>query len=142
MSQSRMLSFEIDFADSRNGPISSMAVFQGHLGSLGCPGAPIRAQKGSGFVEMPRIKVLPPQRPAELSKMLTFDIGFSDSHVRAISALAISQGHLGGRDTPIRVRARKGRGFVEISANQGVEPAEPSRVLTFSSRRHNLIHYF
>ena len=61
--------------------------------------------------------------------MLTFGIGFSDSRCVAISALAVSQGHLGGPGAPIR--ARKGRGFVEISANHGVAPAASSRMLTF-----------
>ena len=47
----------------------------------------------------------------------SFEISFSDSHGGAISALAVSQGHLGCPDAPIR--AWKGRGFVEISAHQG-----------------------
>ena len=63
--------------------------------------------------------------------MLTFEIGFADSHGAAISAHAVSQGHLGGPGTPIRAGAPKGRGFVEISANQGVAPDSPSRMLKF-----------
>ena len=45
-----MLSFEIGFLDSRGAVIMVLTVFQGHLGG---PGAPIRAQKEHGFVEIP-----------------------------------------------------------------------------------------
>ena len=45
----RMLTFEIDFADSRGAAILSRAIFQGHLRG---PNAPFRARKGSGFVEI------------------------------------------------------------------------------------------
>ena len=48
-----------------------------------------------------------------------------------------SQEDFGGRNAP--TCARKERSFVEISANQDVEPAELKRMLTFSSCRHDLI---
>ena len=63
----------------------------------------------------------------------SFEIGFSDSHGGSISARAIFQGHL--RDPNAPICARKGRGFVEISANRGVAPAELSRMLGFSDSR-------
>ena len=112
-----MLTLEIGFSDSRGRSISARAIFQGHLCG---PSAPIRARKGSGFVE---ISANHGVAPAELSRKLTLEIGFSDSRSAAISAMAVSQGHLGGPNAPIR--ARKGRGFVEISANR-----ELSRMLT------------
>ena len=55
-------------------------------------------------------------------RTLTFEIGFSGSRCGAISALTVSQGHLGAKDC----------GFLEISANQGVAPAAAlSRMLKF-----------
>ena len=63
--------------------------------------------------------------------MLTLESGFAaspPSRCGAISALAVSQGRLGGPGAPIRTL--KGRGFVEISADRGVAPAAPSRMLT------------
>ena len=117
---SKMLTFEI--GDSRVGAVSALAVSQGQHSS---PSLPIRAQKGRCFVEISANRGVVPD---ELSRMLTFERNFSFSHCRAISALDISQGHHGGPSAPIR--ASKGCGFVEISANQGVAPAEPSRKLT------------
>ena len=63
--------------------------------------------------------------------MLTFETGFLDSRGGEIQAHAVSQGHHGGPSA--RIRPRKGRGFVEISANQGVAPAAPIRMLTFET---------
>ena len=66
--------------------------------------------------------------PAASSRMLTFEFGFSDSRGGAISAMAVSQGHLGGPCALIR--AQKGRGLLEISANHGVASAASARMLT------------
>ena len=63
-----------------------------------------------------------------LSRMHTFGIS-SVSRNAAILARAIFQGHLRGPNAPIQ--AKKGQDFVEISVNQGVAPAAPSRMLTF-----------
>ena len=54
---------------------------------------------------------------------------FSESRDREIQALAVFQGHCVGLNEPSC--AQIGRGFVETSANQGVTPAAPSRMLTF-----------
>ena len=47
-------------------------------------------------------------------------------------AVAVPQGHLGSPDS--HIRARKERRFVEISAIQGVAPADLSRRVTFETR--------
>ena len=71
----RMLTFEIDFADSRGAAILSRAIFQGHLRG---PNAPFRARKGSGFVEISTNQGV---ASAELSRMLTFEIrGYCRGH--------------------------------------------------------------
>ena len=92
---------------------------------LGYSGAPIRARQGRGFVEISASQGV---APAELSRMLTFEICFADSRGGAISALAVFQKHLGGPGAPIRgeFRARQGRGFVEISASSDSRTSEPA----------------
>ena len=87
-------------SDSRCRSISARAImiFQGHLRG---PSTPIRARKGSGFVE---IYANHGASPAELSRMLTLEICFSDSRSAAISAMAVSQRHLGGPCAPIRAQ--------------------------------------
>ena len=96
-----MLTFEIDFADSRGAAVSARAIFQGHLRG---PNAPIRARKGRGGVV--EISANRGVAPAELSRVLTFEISFSVSRGGSISARAIFQGHLRGLDAPFC--ARKG----------------------------------
>ena len=65
---------------------------------------------GRGFVEIPAKQGV---APAALSRMLTFEISFSDSRCRAITALAVTQVHHGGPNA--RICFQKERGFVEIS---------------------------
>ena len=116
---SRMLKFKIGFSDLYVRAISALAVSPRHLSG---PSAPIRAQKERGVVDNVEIPANQGVAPAEMSRMLTFEIGLADSRGAAISALAVSQGHLGCCGAPIR--ARKGSGFVEIPTNQGVAPAQ------------------
>ena len=133
---SRMLTFEIGFSDSHGGAISALAVCQRHLSG---PGALIRARKGRGFVETSSSQGV---APAELSRMLTFEISFSDSHCAAILALAVSQRQLGGPDAPIC--AQKGSSFVEISSSQDVAPAElrsRQKLTRWDCRGHNLLFH-
>ena len=70
------------------------------------------------------------QSPAEAAASCnTQPVASAAGSTAAISTLAVSQGHLGGPNASIR--AQKGRGFVEISANQGVAHSDLSRMLTF-----------
>ena len=57
-----------------------------------------------------------------------FKICTSDSRGRAISALTVSKEDLGCQDA--RIRALIGRGFVEISANLWIAPAEQTWMRT------------
>ena len=83
-----MLAFEISFADSRCTAISALAVSQleGHLSS---PSSPIRAQKVQGIVETSTNQGV---APTELSRMLIFEICFSDFLNGETSTLVTYQG--------------------------------------------------
>ena len=115
----RRVSLEIDFSGLRGGAISALAVDQGCLGGHETP---IRARKGSGIAE---ISAMQGVAPPEACRRVSLEIDFSGLRGGAISALAVDEGCLGGPETPIR--ARKGSGLAEISAIQGVAPAEALR---------------
>ena len=97
--------------------------------------------KGSGFVEISASQgVAAAASPAELSKMLKFEIGFSDSRGGAISALAVSQRHLGGPCSPICTR--KGSGFVEISTSQDTANHMAMKFIKFDPCERPTLHAF
>ena len=56
---------------------------------------------------------------------------------RSDFGLAVDQGCLGGPET--RIHARKGQGFAEISANQGIAHGEQRRRPTFKIRISGLL---
>ena len=66
----------------RGWAVLALTAFREHLSG---PDAPIRARNGLGFVEISANQGV---APADLSRMITFEIGFSDSHVRGTNTLA------------------------------------------------------
>ena len=102
-----------------------MAVAQVYLGG---PETPIRRRKGSGLAEISAIHGV---APPEACRRVSLEIDFSGLCGGAITALAVAQVYLGGHETPIR--GRKGSGFAEISAMQGVAPPEALRRVTLET---------
>ena len=111
----RRLSLETDFSGPRGGAISALAVDQ--KGLCG-PKTRVHARKG---LKTAKISVIQGVAPPEASTRLSLEINFSGLLGGAISALAVAQGRLCGPETRVRAR-RKGLGFAERSAIQGVVP--------------------
>ena len=124
---------EISFSDSHGRAISAPAISQGHLCGPCAAAHQSAPEKTKALSRYPRImgSYLLHRAGCSYSKSA------SQTVLRGYLALAISQGHLCCPCTPISTQ--KGRGFFEIPAIQGVAPVELSRMLTFSSCRHNLI---
>ena len=114
--------FKIGRLGLRGGANLALAFDQGCLGG---PETPIHARKGSGLAEISAIKGV---TPPEAERRVSLEIDFSGVSGGAIWALAVDGGCLGGPETPIR--ARKGSGLAEISANHGVAPPEAERRLS------------